>query len=67
MCTPTTTANRETQSPTETEPSLLRNLSGEEYYDYYQLTSALELYLDEETSSNHVSPTMDLHSLITSP
>jgi len=57
--TPTTTANMETLSSTETEPSLLRKLSGEDNYDYYQLNSVIEFDSSEETSSNHTSSTTD--------
>ena len=67
--TSTTSANMETLSPTETEPSLLRKSSGNEYHDHYRLISPTELYSssDEETSPNHASPTMDHQDQITYP
>ena len=65
--TPTTIGNLEILSTTESEPSLLRKLSGEEHNDYYRLNSAMRLDSSEETSSDHASPTMDIQNQITCP
>ena len=63
------TANIETLSPTETEPSLLRKSSGNEYHDCDHLISRTEVYSssDDETSPNHASPTMDHQDQIIYP
>ena len=62
---PTTTTNMGTLTPTET--SLLRKAGGNEHHDYYQLNSPIELYssLDEETSPNYASQSIDLQNKTT--